>query len=510
MIKTREGNTDTKDNSVMSFGMLPYISLSRQPNTKQSKELVSFIVGLLIKHRNSNPKRRKVGPKATERLQRQTGAVIAGLCYGCIQRSNKAVEAPKAFEADFWRRTSNLVGNEAFWSIIADLEALGLVEVIKRKCLKGNEGSFIARPLALVPTALFQSLALKYGCSRRETVANDWAVCPSPKGHPKEAIEVSPFRLLTFGHWPSGLRGDSDHPRGRLRNTAAPLDAQTALKDNPTWDTAIEEKVSLIERLNTAVLGADIHGCIQSPLYMRQGPKLWLGGRIYTKGPDTFQTITKEERKHITINGEPVAEVDIQAAALSIALRWFSRFRDISPSVVIPPLEAGPYQFKALSRFPRDAVKHWVTVSLLRGKLLTTHWPDDTPPTIKDTVRCSEVRKAVLNVYPCLGQIGLNVIPCPSDVLDALPIGSSEAQKDRLIGWAFGQFLISLECSIIQGALDKLLAEGIVALPLHDGLIVPQSAVEATKEAIKATQEEPDCPLPQPLYLAVSMPISNT
>ncbi|MGF1276017.1 hypothetical protein [Acetobacter pasteurianus] len=506
MINTREGNTDTKDNSVISFDILPYISLSRQPNTKQSRELVSFIVGLLIRHRNSNPKRRKVGPKATERLQRQAGAVIAGLCYGCIQRSHKPVQAPKAFEAAFWKRTSNLVGNEAFWSIIADLEALGLVEVIKRHCLKGNDGSFIRRPLAIVPTSLFQSLALKYGCSRRETVANDWAVCPSPKGHPKDTIEVSPFRLLTFGHWPIGL----DHQRGRIRNTAAPLDAQTALKDNPAWDTAIEEKLSFIERLNAAVLGADIQGCIPSPLYMRQGPNLWLGGRIYTKGPDTFQTITKEERKHITINGEPVAEVDIQAASLSIALRWFSRFPDISPSVVIPPLRADPYQFKELSKFPRDAVKHWVTVSLLRGKLLTTHWPDDTPPTIRDTVRCSDVRKAVLNVYPCLGQIGLNVIPCRSDVLNALPIGSSEAQKDRLIGWAFGQFLINLECSIIQGALDKLLAEGIVALPLHDGLIVPQSAVEATKEAISATQEEPSCPLPQPLYLAVSMPLSNT
>lgn len=509
MINTREGNTDTKEVSVSPFDILPYISLSRQPNSKQSRELVSFIVGLLIRHRNSNPKRRKVGPKAAERLQRQTAAIIAGLCYGCIQRSHKAVQAPKAFEADFWKRTSNLVGNEAFWSIIADLEALGLVEVIKRKCLKGNEGSFIRRPLALVPTSLFQSLAIKYGCSRRETIANDWAVCPPPKGQSKDAIEVSPFRLLTFGHWPIGLRGDSDHPRGRIRNTNAPLDAQTALKENPTWETAITEKISLIERLNTAVLGADIQGCIQSPLYMRQGPNLWLGGRIYTKGPDTFQTITKEERKHITINGEPVAEVDIQAASLSIALRWFSMFPDIGPSVVIPPLRADPYQFKELSMFPRDAVKHWITVSLLRGKLLTTNWPDDTPPAIRQSVRCSLVRKAVLNVYPCLGCIGPEVLPCPSDVLKALPIGISEAQKDRLIGWAFGQFLINLECSIIQEALDKLLAEGIVALPLHDGLIVPQSAVEATKEAIRATQAEPSCPLPQPLYLTVSRPLSN-
>lgn len=499
MINTREGNTDTKDNSVISFGMLPYISLSRQPNTKQSRELVSFIVGLLIKHRNSNPKRRKVGPKAAERLQRQAGAVIAGLCYGCIQRSNKAVEAPKAFEADFWKRTSNLVGNEAFWSLIADLEALGLVEVIKRQCLKGNEGSFIRRPLALVPTPLFQYLAVKYGCSRRETIANDWAVCPPPKGHPKEAIEVSPYSLLTFGHWPifSGFNG-------RTRYTDRPIDAQTALKDNPAWETAITEKLSLMERLNKAVLGADIQGCIQSPLYMRQGPKLWLGGRIYTKGPDTFQTITKEERKHITINGEPVAEVDIQAAVLSIALRWFSMFPDISPSVVIPPLGADPYQFKGLSRFPRDAIKHWVTVSLLRGKLLT-QWTEDTPPAIRQSVRCSLVRKAVLSVYPCLGCIGPEVLPCPSDVLKQ----ADENQRQRLIGWSFGQFLIHLECSIIQGAIDKLLSAGIVALPLHDALMVPQSAVEATKESIRATQAAPDCPLPQPLYLTVSRPLSN-
>lgn len=503
MTKAIKENTDTKDFSISPFDRLPYISLSRQPNSKQSRELVSFIVGLLINHRNSNPKRRKVGPKAAERLQRQTAAIIAGVCYGCVQRDNKAVAAPKAFKSDFWKQTGTLIGNRAFWAIIADLEALELVEVIKRKCLKGNDCSFINVPLAIVPTSL-QDLAIKYGCSRRETLASDWALCPSACGTSAKALratEAPPASsLLTFGHWPrfSGFNG-------RTRPTDRPIDAQTALKDNPYWDKAIEEKLSLMERLNRAVLGADIQGCIRSPLYMRQGPALWLGGRIYTKGPDTFQTITKEERKHITINGEPVAEVDIQAAVLSIALRWLSRCPNIGPSVVIPPLEADPYQFKGLSRFPRDAVKHWVTVSLLRGKLLTK-WTDDTPPTIGQSVRCSDVREAVLNVYPCLSCIGPEVLPCPSDVLKQ----ADETQRQRLIGWSFGQFLISLECDIIQGALDKLLSEGIVALPIHDGLIVPQSAVEATKEAIRATQAEPWCPIPQPLYLTVSMPLSNT
>lgn len=506
MTKAISENTDTEEVSISPFDRLPYISLSRQPNSKQSRELVSFIVGLLIKHRNSNPKRRKVGPKAAERLQRQGGAIIAGLCYGCVQRDHKPVQAPKYFGADFWKQTSNLVGNGAFWSIIADLEALELVEVIKRKCLKGDDGSFINVPLAIIPTPLFHDLAIEYGCSRRETLANDWALCPPACVTPTEALSateapqsIDPYSLLTFGHWPR-FSGSN----GRKIYTGQPIDARTALKDNPHWDTAIEGKLSLMERLNRAVLGADIQGCIRSPLYMRQGPALWLGGRIYTKGPDTFQTITKEERKHITINGEPVAEVDIQASSLSIALRWLSRCPNISPYVVIPPTEADPYQFKKLSRFPRDAVKHWVTVSLLRGKLLTK-WTDDTPPTIGQSVRCSDVREAVLNVYPCLGCIGPEVLPCPSDVLEQ----ADETQRQRLIGWSFGQFLISLECSIIQGAIDKLLSAGIVALPLHDALIVPQSAVEATKEAVRATQAEPWCPLPQPLYLTVSRPLSN-
>ncbi|GBR57246.1 hypothetical protein AA18889_1072 [Acetobacter senegalensis DSM 18889] len=503
MTKAIKENTDTKEVSISPFDRLPYISLSRQPNSKQSKEFVSFIVGLLIKHRNSNPKRRKVGPKAAERLQRQVGAIIAGVCYGCVQRDHKPVQAPKYFGADFWKQTGNLVGNEAFWAIIADLEALELVEVIKRKCLKGNDGSFINVPLAIVPTDLFHDLAIKYGCSRRETLANDWALCPPACGTSAEALratEAPPASsLLTFGHWPR-FSGSN----GRTGYTGRPIDAHTALKDNPAWEADIEEKLSLMERLNRAVLSADIQGCIQSPLYMRQGPDLWLGGRIYTKGPDTFQTITKEERKHITINGEPVAEVDIQAAVLSIALRWLSSCPNIGPSVVIPPLGADPYQFKELSRFPRDAVKHWVTVSLLRGKLLT-QWTDETPPAIGQSVRCSLVRKAVLNVYPCLSCIGPEVLPYPSDVLEQ----ADETQRERLIGWAFGQFLISLECSIIQGAIDKLLSAGIVALPLHDALIVPQSAVEATKEAVRATQAEPSCPLPQPLSLAVSRPLSN-
>lgn len=227
MPNTIAKHTDTKEVSISSFDWLPYISLNRQPNSKQSRELVSYIVGKLINHRNSNPNRRKIGPIATERLKRQTAAIVAGLCYGCIQRHQKAVMAPKAFEGDFWKSTGNLIGNRAFWANITDLEALGLVEVLKRKHIKRNDGSFISLSPALIPTPLLYSLAEKYGCNRRETLATDWVLCPSScdasaqalratEGH-QAAQSIDPCSLLTFGHWPNFSRFN-----GRAKTIAAP------------------------------------------------------------------------------------------------------------------------------------------------------------------------------------------------------------------------------------------------------------------------------------------------
>ena len=47
---------------------------------------------------------------------------------------------------------------------------------------------------------------------------------------------------------------------------------------------------------------------------------LWLGGRFVTQGPGNVHAMSQRARRHITINGEPVLELDLAASHPTIAL----------------------------------------------------------------------------------------------------------------------------------------------------------------------------------------------
>ncbi|MBB2176179.1 hypothetical protein [Gluconacetobacter johannae] len=122
-------------------------------------------------------------------------------------------------------------------------------------------------------------------------------------------------------------------------------------------------------RLVKAVEGATFAGCIHPVLTMQFGPSVFLGGRIYSRGVDSFQNMKAAERSRITINGEPAVEIDMKASSLSIFLAL----------VQSPEPEGGdPYQCGPLAGLDREAVKPWF-VSSLQGGSLRLKWSPDTP-----------------------------------------------------------------------------------------------------------------------------------
>jgi hypothetical protein len=76
-----------------------------------------------------------------------------------------------------------------------------------------------------------------------------------------------------------------------------------------------------------------------------------LGGRLYSQGgeEDNYQRLSQDKRLEMTIDGEPVCEIDIKASYLTIFLAWHDQ-----------QVMGDPYAIQGL---PRDVVKKYFVVA---------------------------------------------------------------------------------------------------------------------------------------------------
>jgi hypothetical protein len=175
--------------------------------------------------------------------------------------------------------------------------------------------------------------------------------------------------------------------------------------------------------------------------------------------------MSEEERGRITIDEEPVVEIDIHAANLTIFLA-LTGTRELPNGNL----------YERVTRpdgkpFPRQAVKRWFVESFGSGRLMS-RWSHDTPNAPK-VVGPAVIRAAAQRAYPALRDLTAIL---PRDLAASLP-------SDRL-AWAAGQHLTNWEARIIAGALGYVRSYGVVGLPMHDALIVPQSAASRAREGI--------------------------
>ncbi len=96
------------------------------------------------------------------------------------------------------------------------------------------------------------------------------------------------------------------------------------------------------------------------------------GGRLYSIGKHTYQQMTEAERIKMTINGEPVAEIDIRASQLTIY-----------HAMVGKPLE-GSSDLYAAAGVDRMIAKLWTLASVGNSKP-ATRWPPKWPKSTKGT-----------------------------------------------------------------------------------------------------------------------------
>ncbi|CAH1678382.1 conserved hypothetical protein [Hyphomicrobiales bacterium] len=191
------------------------------------------------------------------------------------------------------------------------------------------------------------------------------------------------------------------------------------------------------------------------------------GGRLYTVDPASYQNRPKAERLAMTLDGQPVCEIDVSASYLTIYHGLIARdYRHLIPAEmrhIIFDATEDPY---SLPGFERAVVKAWVSISLGRGELverwskqISKSFLEEHGKPIGEIHKAKDVRDAVLGRHPLLG------------LLNSLPIS-----------WAD---LMFHESEAIMRAMRELRERDIPSLPMHDCLIVPQGDEDIATAILK-------------------------
>lgn len=204
---------------------------------------------------------------------------------------------------------------------------------------------------------------------------------------------------------------------------------------------------------------------------------LELGGRFYTLGGFPYQTIKKEHRKLITIDGYPTKEVDFKAMHLNMLYAWAGI-----------KLEQDPYVIEGLER---DVVKalvlRFVNSENLGGfKSAVTK---SAKPEFKHKMDCPIERA---KIHP----------DSRKSFIEGLPDGITGEEAHGYLASAYadireyiaqeniGLRLQNTDSRIMDVILVELCERGIVALPIHDSVIVKENDVPTAMEVMKKSYKD--------------------
>ena len=340
------------------------------------------------------------------------------------------------------------VGYRTFRSILETMEAVGLIVMPKGRNIKAPQFNDGAAPsytggfsTRFRPTKVLMSMASASGVGQGQ--AREHFIHQLPK----KVIEV---------------RGKSTTFKGQKTKGK-----KLKLAHNEK-SRAIEDEV---KALNSFLVDFELQGGSFSG-YRRlfsngdiNGFDFQWGGRLYGVGEDSYQTIKKTERHKMTIGGEEVVEIDINASYLTI-LHGIAGY----------PLP-NKDDLYSIGGYNRVIVKAWITATIGHHRF-HTRWPQNAIQEIKD----AGIEKPA----------GLTMASLQPDILDHFPmLADWPSQK---VTWAD---LMFTESEIIIGTMLELMhSYGIPCFSVHDSIIVRKSdqqiAVETLKDQFfKRTSIEP-------------------
>jgi hypothetical protein len=231
-------------------------------------------------------------------------------------------------------------------------------------------------------------------------------------------------------------------------------------------DSDAAKMLEEVNGYNAWIAEHKIGGCLP-PRLKRVFTASWdLHGRWYAVGSEgNYQRLSEVQRLDMTINGEPVVEVDVRASHLSIMHGLLG--------LPLPDTD----DLYAFSDVHRSVVKTWITATLGKGSPVRK-WAikatKDNPDLLRHDPR--HVGEVVCQRYAFLRSPARAVVgPAGLEKLGHL------ATPARLLTHR----LMAIEAKALTGAMDYVRARGgVLALPMHDGLIVPASGERYAKRAL--------------------------
>lgn len=310
------------------------------------------------------------------------------------------------------------------------------------------------------PTAALLRLAEEQGLTP-QTIAKAFRA-PPPRRTPmsRPPVELRPLR-------------DASQQRRRAAGSS-PVPRVEVVHDQPLSapPPGLAEEVAAHNALAATI---PITFPPETPCHQPQWYRLFLGswrlhGRWYAIGAgsnpalghvSSYANLNSSQRAQLRMAGEPVVELDVSASHLTLLL-------GLSGST-LPAQDL----YEGLL-YPRAVVKRWALEVCGKGrppgrwsKKLSADLPVPTEP-------IQQVGAAVMRRFP--------VLECPASVVPDALVAEVGHSAESLVT----HYLTAREAEAISLAMRALRAQGILALPVHDSLIVPVRAEEAARQAITA------------------------
>ena len=408
-----------------------WLSLASIPSTPEAIALVNALTAEVAHWEQAKAtrgnRRREAGRK---KLAVAVGAVTGGLLRNWRRDPHRA--SYRAAVKDAF--TGGPVALAQFLVAVEGLVSMGYIE--KRPGARygtgfaepGEADTFSGHAPRYRPTARLLDLATSYAI-HRANLRDAFAVVSNPRPR-----KVTPKAAITLRSLTRGQKRPIPIP---------PVDRELA------------------DSLRADVLEANefagrftIEGCDAPAWYRLFDGSLTLHGRWYAWGENSVTLMRREDRRQVRIGGEPVVEIDVRASHLSIMLGLLGLPR---------PLE----DLYASNQFSRNDVKDWVTKTLGKGSPVTK-WERAADP--------RAIESMMISRFPFMAR--------PATVVPASVAG--EEKPARVLTF----FLMGLEAEAMARAMRSLRKRGVLALPIHDALIVPASSEEVAKQAIRAAFKE--------------------
>ena len=407
-----------------------YMGLMCPPASPQAKALVNDIINII---EQAEQRQRTRTAEHNAAFRSAVGLIVGDLLIAMeVKEHGWSYHglSPAAFDG-------RPVGYKTFRSIVETMEAVGLIVVPKGRNIKVPQFNEEAAPLysggfstRFRPTQVLVSMASASGVGQEQ--AREHFIHQLPR----KVVEV---------------RGKSITVKGQKAKGKKLKFARTEKS------RAIEDEV---KTLNSFLVDFELQGGNFSG-YRRlfsngdiDGFDFQWGGRLYGVGDYSYQTIKKTERQKMTIGGEEVVEIDINASYLTI-LHGIAGY----------PLPNRDDLY-AIGGYNRTIVKAWITATIGHHGF-HTRWPPNAIREIKD----AGIDKPT----------GLTMTSLQPDILDYFPmLADWPSQK---VTWAD---LMFTESEIIIGTMLELMhSYGIPCFSVHDSIIVRKSDQQIAIETLK-------------------------